>query len=336
MNIISIIKEEFGGMLSEGLSRIVYHFTYSSNLANILKTNKFATSSNLGSQADSWKDKGRFYFFSTQRTKGMAGYGSHHGNTAIVLDGQKLNQKYKGFPTDYWNWSKKRSDYPSIGDYTNALQSEEHEDRIVTNEPFIDNAKSYMLEIHVLAKEGDREYIDKLRMQEILDNAGNIPIYFYDNNNNFKLQNKLRAVPPEKLGLELEDEKERFESSSDYALWAFEKVAPYIILKNNIGGGYNDERDALVNLLKSYYEKVGKPEEYVNDKITELDEKVKKLGSYWLDDYEQYRVLSSEIHNNRGNPNPFFRELLKMLINDMRKWKVKDLKQYVTKKLKSI
>ena len=65
--------KETGQVLNEGLSDILYHFTYIPHLRNILKYNKFATSTNLGSSADASKDKGKFFFFSTQRTKGMSG-----------------------------------------------------------------------------------------------------------------------------------------------------------------------------------------------------------------------------------------------------------------------
>ena len=36
-----------------------------------------------------------------------------------------------------------------------------------------------------------------------------------------------------------------------------------------------------------------------------------------------------------GDPNPYLRELLKMLIADMKKWRVKNLKEYFNKKFKT-
>ena len=117
-NINDNIESQTDNMLSEGLSDILYHYTYIPHLRNILKYNKFATSTNLGSSADASKDKGKFFFFSTQRTKGMSGYAQHHeNNVAIVLDGRKLNYTFKGFATDYWNWSKKRSEYQDLIQY---------------------------------------------------------------------------------------------------------------------------------------------------------------------------------------------------------------------------
>lgn len=329
-------------VLSEGLSDILYHYTYTSNLTSILKYNKFATSSNLGSNADSWKDKGRYYFFSTQRTKGMSGYARHHGNVAIVLDGRKLNYTFKGNATDYWNWSKKRSDYKSIGDYTNALQSEENEDRIVTNKPYIDNANNYIIEIHISISEQS----DKTEIEEIngLCKNYNIPIFFYLDENAFKLQDKRKAVALDSLNLQSSDKtgfySDEKEGERDLynAKWFFKKIAPSIIANNNINDGYNDERDQIEKLLKDLLTKGGQPDQYDNV-MQDINDKTKRMttssgyGYFYADD--EYRSMQAEIHNHRGDPNPYLRELLKMLIADMRKWHVKDLKEYFNKKFKA-
>jgi hypothetical protein len=53
-------------------------------------------------------------------------------------------------------------------------------------------------------------------------------------------------------------------------------------------------------------------------------------GRMYIDD--EYHVLQAEIHNNRGNPNPYYRELLRMIVSDMKKWKKNNLKEYIEKK----
>jgi hypothetical protein len=338
---VNVMKED-SEILSEGLSDILYHFTYTTNLINILKYNKFATSSNLGSNADSWKDKGRFYFFSTQRTKGMSGYARHHGNVAIVLDGRKLNQTFKGSPTDYWNWSKKRSDYKSIGDYTNALQSEENEDRIVTNKPYIDNANSYILEVHIsISEQSGKDEIEEI---QTLCQSLNIPVYFYTDENAFKLQDKRKAIDINSLNLQPKDKtgfySDEKEGERDLynAKWFFKKIAPSIIAGNDINDGYNDERDQIEKLLKQLLEKGGQPDQYDNV-MQDINDKVKRMGTNYGYGYiygdDEYRSMQAEIHNHRGDPNPYLRELLKMLIADMKKWRVKNLKEYFNKKFKT-
>ena len=336
----SIVSENNKSILSEGLSDILYHFTWADHLVNILKTNKFATSSNLGSNADSWKDKGRFYFFSTQRTKGMSGYGSRHGNVAIVLDGRKLNYNFKGQATDYWNWSTKMADYKTKSDYINALKSEENEDRIVTNKPYIDNANKYIIEIHVWAKYDDRPYVSNDAMETILAycKSYNIPVFFYDDENNFKLQNKLKAVDPTTLGL-VDKEKSAYDEKEGErdlynAKWFFKKIAPAIIA-NNDNEGYNTEREAVEKLLKDLLEKGSQPDQFDNVML-DINDKVKRMGTSrgygYMYGEDEFLGMQAEIHNHRGDPNPYLRELLKMLINDMKKWGVKNLKEYFNKK----
>jgi hypothetical protein len=338
MKIISIINEEISGILSEGLSKILYHFTHTNNLLNMLKTNKFATSSNLGSRADSWKDRGRFFFFSTQRAKGTSGYGSHHGNVSIVLDGQKLNQKYKGFPTDYWNWSMKRSDYPNINDYVQAMRSKELEDRIVTNEPYIEDAKSYILEIHIWI----RNIQNKQTGEEVLQYADNIPVYFYTDEKNYKLQNKAKAVPLDQIKFPEEPEEEPSEYYSSENIKErkirditsiFERIAPMIIYNQTLNNEFNENRNAVYELAGRFAQEYGNPEilDRVMYKIDEVLRGYYYNGINYADDY--YRVLASDIHNHRGNPNEYFRELLRMLIADMKKWGTKDVHDYVYEKL---
>lgn len=340
MNLKIIINEEINN-LNEGLSNIVYHFTHINNLISILKSNKFATSSNLGSNADAWKDKGKFYFFSTQRTKGMSGYGSRHGTVAIVLDGNKLNYNFKGFPTDYW--SKKRNDYNSLVDYTSALQSAELEDRIVTDKPYIDNANKYIIEIHIEAKDDNRNLINIEGVNEVvqLSQNLNIPIYFYKNKNDFKLQNKSKAVAPENLGVEPKEKDNAWDIGAEKregynVKWFFKKVAPIIIIGNDIDNDYNEERNTIDNLLKECLKKYQISDEY-NKIIKDINNKVNQLSTFWGKIYieDEYHSLAAEIHNNRGNPNPYFREILKMLVNDMKKWRKGNLKEYIEKKTNS-
>jgi len=331
LNSDNCVLEE--NILTEGLSNILYHFTYIPQLQKILKVNKFATSSNLGSNADQLKDKGKYFLFSTQRTKCMSGYGSHHGNVAIVLDGRKLNYNFKGFATDYWNWSKKRSDYSNVENYNYALQSGENEDRIVTNKPYIDNANQYIIEIHILI---NPDQVKKESLAEIilLCKNFNINIFFYLDDNSFKLQNKLKAVDPNSFNLESKEVSAYSEKEGErdlyYAKGFFRTIAPVIIAGND-NDGYNKERELIEELLKSMLEKGGELDQHENI-MQDINEKVKRLSSSWGWSNDEYRSIQAGIDNHRGDPNPYFRKLLKMLINDMKKWGVSNLKEYFNKK----
>ena len=83
-------------------------------------------------------------------------------------------------------------------------------------------------------------------------------------------------------------------------------------------------------------EKGGQTDQFDNVMQDILD-KAKRLSTSWgrMNADDAYRSLSADIHNRRGDPNPYLRELLKMLINDMKKWGVKDLKEYFNKKFKA-
>lgn len=336
MSIKSIIKEEIKNILSEGLSKIVYHYTYTVKLLSILRMNKFATSSNLGSGSDARISGGKVFFFSTSRAKGMSGYGNRHGIVAIVLDGEKLNQRFKGFPIDYWNYSTKRSDYKSTSDYIRALQSNELEDRIVTNKPYIDNAKDYILEIHILARRINQDFLSKNEAREILELAGNIPVYFYEDENNFMLQNKAKAIPLENLTIP--DEIERYDEENKTARLArdaqyfFKEIAPSIIAKNSVDGGINNEKNAIEKLLKQCAEEYEFTDEY-EELMDKINKKANDLEQRWAYIDDEYYLMKAEIHNNRGNPDKYFRELLRILINDMKKWNAKNLMDYFVKKL---
>ena len=58
--IIGIINEQ---ILNEGASDILYHFTYTSNVSNILETDKISLASAIGSPTDLSINIKKFFFF---------------------------------------------------------------------------------------------------------------------------------------------------------------------------------------------------------------------------------------------------------------------------------
>ena len=167
--------------LNEGLSDILYHFTYFGGLLSILKQNEFHASTNIGSSADLNTSAGRFFFFSATRSRGAEGAGAGFGGRSVklVLDGRKLGQRYKGFPIDYWQYSTKPSDWPNVNDYVASMKGKEMEDRIVLDSPTIPNAAEYIMEIHVLVGKRSEVRKDVLDMLMGYVKQYNIPIYFY-------------------------------------------------------------------------------------------------------------------------------------------------------------
>ncbi len=134
-----LMIESWRKYMAEGISNIVYHGTTLGRMADIAKTNRIMTSGTFGSDSDEIGNKGKFYFLSTARSP-LAfkdGYPLvKDGKVRFTLDGRKLGQKYAGTPLDYWR------------DRTSGGKSE-MEDRVVTDEAWIENASDYIKEIVV-------------------------------------------------------------------------------------------------------------------------------------------------------------------------------------------
>ena len=334
MKLIGIIKEELK-LLNEGLSDILYHFTDINSVQNILNTNKLNTSSNLGTLADAQKDKGKSFYFSTQRSKGKSGYGYNTGDGAVlVLDGKKIMSKYKGFPIDYWNWSMSRKDYSDEQGYINALRSKELEDRIVTNEPYIEPASDYIKEIHIdLSRPWYLKKSDAINIEHKAKELG-IPIYFYNNKNQYQLQNKVKALPLESINTEFQDEEhESYKSKHSDFIYIFKDMMPYISF-NTI---YETE---FWQLLMEYLESEDKAQEF-NQYKQEIDKRISEIHEFYKIDRQKhwyyikdtYTSLMASFHNHKSSTDPYYREFLKLLIKDMREFKTTNLKQYLINKL---
>ena len=132
--------------LKERISSIVYHGTYIHRLYDILKTNEFHLTSNLGTSSDQIGGD-YFYYLSVARIK-FGGYMrsfSLANACILVLDGDKFNNRYKGGPVDYWG-----REFRSASDSLEGkLRNDENEERIFSDNDTIPKAMSYIKEIHI-------------------------------------------------------------------------------------------------------------------------------------------------------------------------------------------
>lgn len=308
MKIINLINEEINKFqLNETLTDIVYHFTLTSSMVNVLKTNTFSLTAAVGSKADLDVNGNKFFFFSTTRSKNN---GYTRGNVKIELDGNKLNHNYKSIPVDYWQRSKNPKDYENKNDYKTAHTSNEQEDRIISDKSEIPNAVKYIIAIHVEYSDDQNrinEFIDLIKYSKIY----NIPIYFYRTNKDWLFQNKKNLININKIPTEKEDEDEY--TVRDY----FDYTIASLI-------AYND---------KENYQKIV---DYLGDenKIKKFDEELKKrtdnnfrIGAVY--DYETYSVISSAIHNSRAKTDKHTKFLLNLLVSDMRKRKAININDYL-------
>jgi hypothetical protein len=333
-DIINIINEELT-LLAEGLSDTLYHYTSFSALQNILSTNKLNTSSNLGTPADAQKDRGRAFYFSTQRTKGKTGFGYNTGGgVTLVLNGRALQANYKGFPTDYWNWSMNPKDYSDKQGYIQALRSKEHEDRIVTDKPYIEPASRYIEAIHIDLS--NPWYIKKSDLVNIDNKAKSmaIPIYFYDNRDSYQLQDIRKAKSLDTIQGKFQDEDEEpYTGSRKHFYWIFKELMPYIAFNTN-------RESEFWKLFMDFLKSEGKAEHF-NDYKREIDEKIDNVSRFYSQDRykdwyhieDKYRSLMSDLHNQKSSTDPYYREFLKLLVADMRDFNANNFKEYLVNKL---
>ena len=202
--------KSFKQYIQEKITPIVFHKTSVVNAIKILATNKFRLSAVIGTKSEEEQNKGKFYFLSTARTPNSSFFNKFPttGDLYFELDGDKFNERYKGFPIDYW------------GD---SFSDREMEDRIVSDDQIIPNAKSYINSIHVyyattkpvekslLSRLMDGEEGKDLGSEEVtidrnqlkyfeklysLAKKNNIPIYFYDDEKAFFNRNAKKTVEP--------------------------------------------------------------------------------------------------------------------------------------------
>ena len=310
--------------INEGLSDILYHFTYFGSLMNILRQNEFHASTNIGSSADLNTSAGKFFFFSTTRSRGAEGSGAGFGRRSVklVLDGRKLHQKYKGFPIDFWQYSTKQSDWGDVNNYVASMKNQELEDRIVLDSPTIPNAASYILEIHIMVGKGSEVRKDELDSLMAYVKQYNIPIYFYTDKMGYFNQVKGKAVDPYAV-YGFTDEEPYVSASDRDKLWGVDRVL-YLLMHNDEGN-----KSKILDSFKFNDEEMGKFESGYKKEVYNY------LMPNALYDYEYNSVISSEVHNMRSKTEPKYKFVMKMLADDLRKHKVNNLKEYINVKTKA-
>jgi hypothetical protein len=144
------IQKQIKSLLKESVTDEVYHFTFLSNIINILQTNQFQLGLNNDPDDKNLKHK---YYMSVSRTKspkvGFLSFDSDDVREAsmeyydldfmvrLKLNGRLLSQNYKAVPFNY-------TKHVYIKD-----KSHEYEDRILSNKPTIENFSKYIIQIDI-------------------------------------------------------------------------------------------------------------------------------------------------------------------------------------------
>lgn len=88
-------------IIRERVSSIVYHFTTVGAIWEIIKNNRIYLSSALETRSDDLDKNKKFFLSLTRQRNGNLGY-SKSKPVRITLDGDMLNNNFKGGAFDYW------------------------------------------------------------------------------------------------------------------------------------------------------------------------------------------------------------------------------------------
>jgi len=174
-------------LLQERASDILYHITTIRKLYSILSGNRFILTP-ATTEKDYTINKNKFYFLSASRNLKNSYFNNYliddeisYRETNIlcilVLDGNKLGNKYKSIPVSYFK----------------SRINNEMEDRIILNNPEIPNARSYIKEIHIYGNTAIQTFNKFFKIVYKL--RKDIPLYYYNNINAFELLDKRRSIP---------------------------------------------------------------------------------------------------------------------------------------------
>jgi len=280
--------------LAERISPVVYHYTSIGNAANICKDNAFHLSSSLGtSTEEKLKHKDKAYYLSTTRHK-LGGYNlePYKEGVMFVLDGMKLGHKYAGKAIDYWG-PEMRAMSPS---------KDESEDRIYSNEPTIENAKSYIKEVHILFAKHDMGHQNRGRQMRrllICLKTKGIPHWVYDDTRAWLLQDKRRSIKVDQEDLKGKDKEQFFQRNS--SRYAEKELSPWIELyrKPPEAGLSKNAKDLLYNL--KYYD-------YRGDSATQLSN---AIHNYRTTARDEVQKLHKVMRDARARNVPEFINLIK-------------------------
>jgi hypothetical protein len=268
--------------LNEGLSSVLYHYVKNANdVIEILRSNRFRLNAFFGPAYNEKELGKKYYYLSTTRSKlGSYHSGPHiYSGTMLVLDGRKLAHNHTGMPFEYWN----------------DVHHDEMEDRIVSDQPFIENAKNYITSIHILHKY-DRD-VDShgqryLRAYFEAKKSG-IPTYFYNSNKSWVLLDTRNAIKPDLVDL-----------------WRDKSITYTSRVQ---------KKNYLARWIEPYFKK----------SVEEMTEAARDI-TYYLK-YKRYAkrtlldMIEADVHNEKRNPTP----TLRTLISVMKKEGVRTLDQYL-------
>ena len=182
-------------VLTERISSIVYHFCGYSSCLGICERNEFVLSHITRGTADGKINKDYHYLSLTRQKSNKVGF-SQSRPVRITINGDKLNQRYKGGPVDYWGASMGKQQYMKDGSerghYDMHQSRTENEDRVFSSDPVIPNASEYIMRIDILIttdRDGKYNKWHLQWIQDILKTGFEKLVFVYGDENSFNAQN---------------------------------------------------------------------------------------------------------------------------------------------------
>lgn len=182
----------FSQFLCEALSQKLYHSTNANGAFHILKDNQFKLSPVVEGDVEHNLNKGKHYYMSFSRNKGSYFLNGLLDNNKLPvftfeINGDKLGRQFGGQAVNYFNNGEKS-------------QTNEYEDRLMTDKPVINNASQYIEAVHCYLPP---EYMKNPNSGQTLHqvkascDAKGIPVFFYNDRKAFTLLNKGKTINPD-------------------------------------------------------------------------------------------------------------------------------------------
>jgi hypothetical protein len=182
-------------LLQEAVSSILFHATSLYSAIQILKSREFVLSADFAKEAERRIDTPMFYLSTSRSRSGEYRY-SRRENTMtnvtvlLVLDGNRLNQRYKGFAVEYWGFV----------DSKGIPLKDEMEDRIFSPNRTIP-IDSHIISIDVYLDPDKYMHVDKIgsKLHELYreSDRNGIEMRVFDNLQDFMLGR--RPIPREEV-----------------------------------------------------------------------------------------------------------------------------------------
>jgi hypothetical protein len=287
-------------------------------LTSILKMNKILLSVAFNYNSTN-KYSNKLYYLSFSRTKNpKLGY-IKTSQVVIEFDGRLLKTKYSGKSIDYWKVGKMTYVSPK-----NIADSDEYEDRIFSDSPYLENLDKYIKYINIIIYNG---YNGNLSLNSIKETESVLlkKIRIFNNNKDFILSRNWQTIY-DYIGHIIYN-REMDKSIDIYFL----KYTLGVLLIDKINKT-KFEKEKIEELVGDYINKLQK---YNDDDLNEIinsEEKYKEFLYFIYDkaktfDEQDLRAYSNNISHlsNFHKKNEINYVILKFLSDEMLKYKATDI-----------